>query len=75
MSAGYLLILLLGAHGINVEGVLVEVELAKINGMYDFRTLGALTILYITHLALRGGLYAGYQQDLRSPSLFQPSRR
>ena len=42
-----------------VEGVLLEVELAKINGVHDLRILSALTSLYITHLALRGGRYAG----------------
>ena len=41
-----------------VEGVLLEVELVKINGVHDLRILSALTSLYITHLPLRGGRYA-----------------
>ena len=49
LARASILIVLLEVHGI--EGALLEVELAKINGMYDFRTLGAL----ITHLALHSG--------------------
>ena len=45
-------------EGFIVEGVLLEVELAKINGVHDLRILSALTNLYITHLPLGGGRYA-----------------